>query len=172
MPTIVHFEIPADDVERSKKFYSDLFGWKIEKLPGQTGGGEDMEYWLITTTDDKGNKALGGVIMKRQGPQQPIINHIYVKSVDEYSSKVQQLGGKVHVPKTAVPGMGYFATFPFCVPLTLISQTILSSFAVGVTISLLILGIIVTSLLPAFGGFILTLIILKCKTINPHVVCQ
>jgi predicted enzyme related to lactoylglutathione lyase len=33
------------------------------------------------------------------------------KSVDEYSSKVQQLGGKVHVSKTAVPGMGYFA---FC----------------------------------------------------------
>jgi predicted enzyme related to lactoylglutathione lyase len=31
MPTIVHFEVPADDVERSKKFYSDLFGWKIEK---------------------------------------------------------------------------------------------------------------------------------------------
>jgi predicted enzyme related to lactoylglutathione lyase len=109
MPTIVHFEIPADDVERSKKFYSDLFGWKIEKFTGQTGGGEDMDYWMITTTDDKGNKALGGGIMKRQGPQQPIINHIDVKSVDEYSTKVQQLGGKVHVPKMAVPGMGYFA---------------------------------------------------------------
>ena len=108
MPTIVHFEIPADDVERAKKFYGNLFGWNIEKLPGQTGR-EDMEYWLITTTDDKGNKALGGGIMKRQGPQQPIINHIDVKSVDEYSSKVQQLGVKVHVPKTAVPGMGYFA---------------------------------------------------------------
>ena len=108
MPTIVHFEIPADDVERAKKFYGNLFGWNIEKLPGQTGR-EDMEYWLITTTDDKGNNALGGGIMKRQGPQQPIINHIDVKSVDEYSSKVQQLGGKVHVPKTAVPGMGYFA---------------------------------------------------------------
>jgi hypothetical protein len=80
MPTIVHFEIPADDVERSKKFYSDLFGWKIEKFPGQTGGGEDTEYSVITTTDDKGNKALGGGIMKRQGPQQPIINHIDVKS--------------------------------------------------------------------------------------------
>ena len=68
-----------------------------------------MDYWVITTTDYKGNKALGGGIMKRQGPQQPIINHIDVKSVDEYSSKVQQLGGKVHVPKTSVPGMGYFA---------------------------------------------------------------
>jgi predicted enzyme related to lactoylglutathione lyase len=34
MPTIVHFEIPSDDTERSKKFYNELFGWKIEKWPG------------------------------------------------------------------------------------------------------------------------------------------
>jgi len=107
MPTIVHFEIPADDVERSKKFYGDLFGWKIEKWSESTG--IDMEYWTVTTTDDKGNKAVGGGMMKRQGPQQPIINYIDVKSVDEYSSKVKQLGGKVHVPKMAVPGMGYLA---------------------------------------------------------------
>jgi predicted enzyme related to lactoylglutathione lyase len=26
MPTVVHFEIPADDVERAQKFYSGLFG--------------------------------------------------------------------------------------------------------------------------------------------------
>ena len=31
MPTIVHFEIPVDDIERSKKFYNGLFGWRIEK---------------------------------------------------------------------------------------------------------------------------------------------
>ena len=42
-------------------------------------------------------------------PQQQITNFIDVKSVDEYSSKVEKLGGKVVVPKTAVPGMGYFA---------------------------------------------------------------
>ena len=107
MPTIVHFEVPADDVERSRKFYGDLFGWNIEKWSGSPG--IDMEYWTITTTDDKGNKAVGGGMMKRQGPQQPIINYIDVKSVDEYSSKVKQLGGKVHVPKMAVPGMGYLA---------------------------------------------------------------
>ncbi|MGC2569882.1 MAG: VOC family protein [Candidatus Nitrosopolaris sp.] len=34
MPTIVHFEIPSDDIERAKKFYNDLFGWKIEKWAG------------------------------------------------------------------------------------------------------------------------------------------
>lgn len=107
MPTIVHFEIPADDIERSKKFYSDLFGWKIERWPGPVS--RDMEYWMVTTTDEKGNKALGGGMMKRQMSQHQNTNFIDVESVDEYSSKVQQLGGKVVVPKMSVPGMGYLA---------------------------------------------------------------
>ena len=34
MPTIVHFEIPSEDIQRSKKFYSELSGWNIEKWPG------------------------------------------------------------------------------------------------------------------------------------------
>jgi predicted enzyme related to lactoylglutathione lyase len=33
--TIVHFEIPADHVEELRKFYNLLFGWKIERMPGQ-----------------------------------------------------------------------------------------------------------------------------------------
>jgi predicted enzyme related to lactoylglutathione lyase len=28
-------------LERTKKFYNDLFGWKMEKMPGQ------MEYWTF-----------------------------------------------------------------------------------------------------------------------------
>jgi uncharacterized protein len=115
MPTIVHFEIPADDIERSKKFYTDLFGWKIEKLSvaddsrlTSAATAQPIEYWIITTTDDKGNKALGGGIMKRQMPEHRVTNYIGVKSVDEYSSKVEKLGGKVIAPKHAVPGMSYF----------------------------------------------------------------
>lgn len=106
MPTIVHFEVPADDVERSRKFYSDLFGWKMEKWPGMESG---MEYWIINTTDNEGGKAVGGGMMKRQNPQQGITNFIDVTSVDEYSAKVQSLGGKIVAPKQAVPTMGYFA---------------------------------------------------------------
>jgi uncharacterized protein len=106
MPTIVHFEVPADDVERSRKFYSDLFGWKFEKWPGMESG---MEYWIINTTDNEGGKAVGGGMMKRQNPQQGITNFIDVTSVDEYSAKVQSLGGKIVAPKQAVPTMGYFA---------------------------------------------------------------
>ena len=39
MPTICHFEIPADDIPRAQKFYSELFDWKIEKYQES-----DMEY--------------------------------------------------------------------------------------------------------------------------------
>jgi len=103
MPTIVHFEIPTDDIERSKKFYSDLFGWKVEKYPGS------MEYWMITTTTPSGEKGVDGGMMKRQSPQQPITIYIDVPSIDEYAAKVEKLGGKVVVSKMAVSKVGYFA---------------------------------------------------------------
>jgi uncharacterized protein len=66
---------------------------------------------LIITTDDKGDKAaaVDGGMMKRQMREHHITNYISVNSVDEYSSKVEKLGGKVFAPKYAVPGMGYFA---------------------------------------------------------------
>jgi predicted enzyme related to lactoylglutathione lyase len=110
MPTLVHFEIPSDDLERSKKFYSELFGWNFEKWSGPESLPEGMEYLIITTTDDKGNKSIGGGMMKRQNSQQQgMTNYIDVKSVDEQSDRVMQLGGKVVIPKKAIVGMGYFA---------------------------------------------------------------
>jgi len=98
MSTIVHFEIPADDPNRAKKFYTALFGWKIEHVP-------EMEYWMISTS---GEKAVDGGMMKRQHPQQQITDYIDVPSIDEYAVKVEKLGGKIVVPKMAVPTMGYF----------------------------------------------------------------
>lgn len=102
MPNIVHFEIPADDVGRARKFYTGLFGWKIEKFEG------DMDYWMVQT----GEKSAGGLeggLMPRQMPNQAIINYIEVDSLNAYAAKVTDLGGTIQVPKTAVPGMGYFA---------------------------------------------------------------
>jgi uncharacterized protein len=105
--TMIHFEIPANDVEKLKKFYSDLFGWKIEKLGG-------MEYYSVTTvpSDGKGNLLRPGVnggLYKREQPMQQPVNYIYVESVDEYANKVTALGGKIVVPKMEVTSMGWFA---------------------------------------------------------------
>jgi predicted enzyme related to lactoylglutathione lyase len=106
MATIVHFEIPSDNIGRAKKFYNDLFGWKMEKFPGP------MEYWMFSTHHKDGSEqqqSVGGAVMERQGPQQSITNYIGVKSVDEYSKKVESLGGKVKVSKTEVSNYGWFA---------------------------------------------------------------
>jgi predicted enzyme related to lactoylglutathione lyase len=105
--TIVHFEIPADDVEKIIKFYTSLFGWKTEKVP-------DMEYYAVSTVpmDEKGNLLRqgvnGGIYKKDQSQQQPI-NYIGVESVAEYSKKITDLGGQILLPKTEIPGMGWFA---------------------------------------------------------------
>lgn len=40
---IIHFEIPAENVEKLRKFYTQLFGWKIEKTEGP------VDYWSIET---------------------------------------------------------------------------------------------------------------------------
>lgn len=31
MSKVIHFEIPADNPERTIKFYKEVFGWKIDK---------------------------------------------------------------------------------------------------------------------------------------------
>jgi predicted enzyme related to lactoylglutathione lyase len=101
--TIVHFEIPADDVERARAFYSELFGWKFSAMQGFE------DYW----TFDTGDPALdpGGGLMARQAEDQGIVHYIQVESVDEHVAKVEKLGGKVLYPRSPVPGMGWFAQF-------------------------------------------------------------
>ena len=107
--TIVHFEIPADDVEKLRKFYSELFGWKIEKMPGP------VEYWGIATVpvnekDMPQRPGVNGGMMKRQNPEHKPVNYIAVESVDEYVKKIEALGGRVIVPKMEVPGIGWWAS--------------------------------------------------------------
>lgn len=105
MATIVHFDLPADDIKRAKNFYEKLFDWKIEQLPGP------MEYYNISAKDEKGNEAIGGGMGKRGQTDQKITNYIGVPSINEYVKKVQNLGGKIIMPKTTIPDFGYLATF-------------------------------------------------------------
>ncbi len=106
--TIVHFEIPAENAEKLKKFYNELFGWKIEKMPGP------MDYWMIGTVpvDKKGallRPGVNGGMMKKQNPEHKPVNYIAVESIDKYAKKVKDLGGKIMAPKTEIPGMGWWA---------------------------------------------------------------
>jgi predicted enzyme related to lactoylglutathione lyase len=110
--TVVHFEIPAKDVEKLKKFYSGVFGWKIEKGSEEMSGG--MEYWLVGTVPvDKQMRPLrpgvnGGLYKKTSQDMKPV-NYISVESADEYIEKIKKLGGKIIAPKQEVPQVGWTA---------------------------------------------------------------
>lgn len=102
MPTIIHFDIPAEDLERARKFYEQLFGWKIEQPPG-------LPYYLIETTDLEGKPGVGGGIGPRQKPDEQITQFFGVESIDAYMEKVKALGGSIAAPRMTVPGWGYLA---------------------------------------------------------------
>jgi hypothetical protein len=102
MSAIVHFDVPAEDTARARKFYEQLFGWKYESWPG-------MDFYLISTTNLDGTPGVGGGLGKRMDSSQRMMNYFGVQSIDAAMGQVQKLGGKVITPKMAVPAMGYLA---------------------------------------------------------------
>jgi predicted enzyme related to lactoylglutathione lyase len=102
MPRVVHFDIPTDDPIRAQKFYSETFGWKFDKWDGP------MDYWMVSTGDEKQPGIIGGLLQRMPG-QLGTSNTIDVPSIDEFTEKIQSNGGKILMPKTSIPGVGYFA---------------------------------------------------------------
>jgi uncharacterized protein len=99
--TIVHFEIPANDVDRLSKFYSDVFGWKFEKQ--SMGGG--MDYWMIETGPRR--RSVGGGMYKKQMPMELPRNYIGVDKIEPAIATFLAAGGKEVVGKQEVPGFGW-----------------------------------------------------------------
>jgi predicted enzyme related to lactoylglutathione lyase len=102
MPRVVHFEIHADDPERAGRFYGNVFGWEATRWDGPE------PYWLIRTGPDD-QPGINGAMMKRRDPRGNVYNTIDVPDVDRYTQKIESEGGKVVVPKMAVPGVGWLA---------------------------------------------------------------
>jgi hypothetical protein len=110
MDRVVHFEIPTEDLERAKKFYSDNFGWKLNQM------GPDMgNYVLVHTgpTDDKGmpqDKAfINGGLMKRDPSVSAPVVVIAVADADAAVEKVKKSGGKLVGEILDIPGVGRYA---------------------------------------------------------------
>lgn len=102
--TIVHFEIPADDVDKLKRFYTTVFGWKIVDIP-------QMNYSILQTvpTDEKGmlkEPGLNGGLYKRESKSQVPLNYVNVESVDDYIDRAVKNGGKLLAPKQHIPTVG------------------------------------------------------------------
>lgn len=91
---ITHIELPADDVERAKRFYAAVAGWEYGEPEGFTG------YHMFRT-----GEATGGAIAKRgeMAPRQLRI-YITVDSLEDACGAAESAGGAVVEPPTDIGG--------------------------------------------------------------------
>jgi predicted enzyme related to lactoylglutathione lyase len=110
MRSVVHFEIPADDVARAKEFYRSVFDWQLQDMP-------EMDYTILRTTEVDENQipttagAINGGLMRRSQETPTPVLTIDVESVDQALKQVEAAGGRTVRARTEIPGMGAFAYF-------------------------------------------------------------
>jgi predicted enzyme related to lactoylglutathione lyase len=110
MNRVVHFEIPADNMERAKKFYSENFGWKLNQLGPEMGN-----YVLVHTgpSDQQGmpqDRAFinGGLMQRDPSATSPVLV-IAVDDADATVERVKRSGGKLVGEILDIPTVGRYA---------------------------------------------------------------
>ena len=107
---VVHFEIPADDLDRAREFYQSAFGWNLMPIP-------EMGYTMAHTTpsDDQGRPtepgSINGGMFQREGPLTTPVITIDVDDIDKALETVSSIGGSMVRPRQAVADMGFAAYF-------------------------------------------------------------
>jgi predicted enzyme related to lactoylglutathione lyase len=97
-----HFEVPVDDPDRAEKFYENVFGWKFDRYPGAP------DYYGMATTGDSTPGINGALFQRREGAGTSLT--MEVGSIEDAIQTIESEGGAVVQGKTAIPGMGWFAT--------------------------------------------------------------
>ena len=98
---VVHVEIPAADVPSAGKFYEDLFGWKLHHAA-------EFDY---TMWEDGSGSGGGFVKVDDNNPVGQVLVYYDSDDIEADLRKVEQLGGSVVMPKTEIPGTGWYGVF-------------------------------------------------------------
>ena len=98
---VVHIEIPAADIPAASNFYQELFGWKMQHA---------AEFDYTMWADGSG---YGGGFNKlsEENPAGQVLVYIDSDDIEADLKKVERLGGTVVMPKTDIPGTGWYGVF-------------------------------------------------------------
>ena len=105
---VVHFEIGCKDINATRKFYSQLFGWEY----AADGPPNMAMVGNLGPFAGQPTEGIGGHINSLgHEPHQYVTFYVQVPDIVATLDQVAKMGGKTIVPKTEVPGMGHFAWF-------------------------------------------------------------
>jgi len=93
-----HVELNTTDVNKAKTFYTKLFDWKLEDVPG--------DYTMI-----KVGEGTGGGLMKNPIPGAPSfwLSYVLVDDIEAATKKAKSLGATVMKDVTEVMGAGWLS---------------------------------------------------------------
>lgn len=98
---ITHIDIPVKDMAQAKSFYSELFGWQINEIPGFEG----YPMWQAP------NKVSGGGLAPCDDDFTQPRSYVEVDSIDETLAKATARGGEVLMEKQSISPTSWFAVF-------------------------------------------------------------
>lgn len=111
---VVHFELPVDDLDRARRFYEAVFGWRVRTEA-------DLGYTTATTgpTHDDGPLLVpgfvnGGLVLREEAASDGALVVVDVDDIDATVDAVEALGGKPVSGRTAVGDMGWAAVVEDC----------------------------------------------------------
>lgn len=100
---LARFAINADDVQRARRFYENVFGWKFEPWG-------PPNFYVIETGKEKVT-AVGGLLEERRElvPGGRMIGFecsFGVDNIDETIRAIEANGGRIVMAKFQIPGVG------------------------------------------------------------------
>lgn len=101
-------EIATNNLERCKTFYSEIFGWKIEKSQDSENQMEYLEFSPQAGINCGGMYEINEDMGEGKSPPPHFMNYIAVDDVDASASKAFDLGGTIVHPPTDIPNVGRF----------------------------------------------------------------
>jgi predicted enzyme related to lactoylglutathione lyase len=95
----VHVELTTNDLAKAKAFYTGLFDWKLEVIPG-------MDYTMINV-----GEGTGGGMMKTVQADSPScwMAYVLVDDAAAATDKARSLGATICKEVTEIPGIGWFS---------------------------------------------------------------
>ena len=95
---VVHAEIRSQDPDATRRFFADLFGWKIASEGAFPG------YTFIDTGAQGGTFVA---ISPRQSTEDEVLFFVAVDDVEATLARAEQLGGSIVQPAQHVPGTSF-----------------------------------------------------------------
>ncbi len=105
---LASFAIHASDVQRARRFYEMIFGWRFEPWG-------PPDFYLIHT-GDAANPGVQGLLQGRQAPMGEGGPNCFectvsVDDIDTIAAAVTAHGGTIVMPKSSIPTVGEMIYF-------------------------------------------------------------